>query len=203
MKFSPRELLVMAAIGCSVGTLGDRLHTLSGVLRYPNPIWQDEAWFVPPEFALAGIALGLGHRSLREMLGVAPRAPSWTEHVLGIVLAALAYIATATVKDPRWIASILYGAFVARAVLGRSRSVVLYALLAATVGTATEATLVKMSVFEYCVPGRETLGVPYWLPGVYLHAALFSAGMDDGLFCQVCGPSAAPTSATTADASAS
>jgi hypothetical protein len=63
--------------------------------------------------------------------------------------------------------------------------VLLFALITAALGPGVEATLSFAGAFEYYT-GRLFLGVPMWLPALYLHAAMA------GRFVEVRFPSAMP-----------
>lgn len=179
--FSPRDLLAMAVVGSLVGTLGDRVQTFSGVLRYPASTWQwqDEAWWVPLLFASVG-PLGLGgHRAMRRAFGEPPVPRSRGDLVLATVLIALAYVATGVLAaHPLTLLAVLAAAFVVRAALARSRALLAAAAIFAAGGALVEPALVATGAFEYSVP-VSPLGIPWWLPGLYVHVTASGAVYDD------------------------
>lgn len=171
----------MAGAGALAGTLGDRFHTANDVLRYPQPVWQQEAWFVPFLFAAAGIAMGVGHRWMRGTIGASPCERRTPALVGGLLLFWACYVPTAVLSHaPLLISVLLVVAFIPRAWLGRSRVDVVHVVATALIGTAVEIILIRRGYFEYLAPSTE-LGVPYWLPALYLHGALLAGHLDDAL----------------------
>lgn len=181
MRVSLRELAIMAGTGSLAGTLGDRFHTAYDVLRYPQPIWQQEAWFVPFLFAAAGIAMGVGHRWLRGILSAAPCERRFPTLVVGLLFFWACYIPTAALGHaPVLVTVLLVAAFILRAWLGGSRVDVVHVLATAIIGTGVEALLIRMGHFEYLATSAG-LAVPCWLPALYLHGALIAGHLDDAL----------------------
>ena len=169
-------MLLAGAVG---GTLGDRYHTWSGVLAYPDPVIFDEAWWVPLPFAAAGLGLCSGHRLLRGLLHEPAVYRRPRDIVLASAMLAAAYAASGLLPHrPLLLAALMAVAFIVRAAIARSRVLVALALGGALVGCVVEGSLAAGGAFAYTVP-TSPLGLPVWLPGLYFHAAFLVAGVDD------------------------
>ena len=165
-------------LGAAVGTALDQLHMLGGVLSYPAPFLMQQAVWVPPLFGSAAVGFALQHRALRRLFHARPIATR--EGLLrdgALFFAGYAVSAFAPLSSPLLIA-LLGGAYAMRAVLVKEPPHRLaHALLCGLAGIAAEATLVSLGAFRH--HRAELLGVPYWLPALYLLAAPFIAGLDD------------------------
>ena len=171
------SLIIVFLSGAVLGTALDRLHFLGGVLDYPDTTLQGQAWFVPPLMGAAALGLVSGHRLLVRMRGGVIARGSFGAVLTYVLLFAAAYGATVWFQDqPKWLAIGLVVAFVP--VIGSHpyNGFGLHCLLAAAVGTAVEAYLVQRGEFRYLAP--DWLGVPMWLPALYLWAAAATAEMD-------------------------
>ena len=73
---------------------------------------------------------------------------------------------------PVVVLGVLVGFWVARILRGTPRWLVVFSLVAALVGPAVEATLSAAGLVFYRAP--DLVGVPMWLPALYLHAGLLA-----------------------------
>jgi hypothetical protein len=162
---SSRRLLVVALVAAVAGVLCDQIHVVSRVIAYPDPLLFGQPWWVPVQYGLAAATGYLGGWLLHRFTTVAFErvwvATAW-------FLAA--YLATAVFQ--RWpiaTAFALVLVWLARSVrLGRPA--ILFSLAAATLGVLWETGLTATGAFSYRHPNL--FGVAYWLPALYLNAAL-------------------------------
>ena len=169
----PRWLLLVL-VGAVLCTLGDHLHATLGVLVYARVAFWDQAWWVAPLFGSATVVCVLGARPF--LGGPSPASVAPPARLIADLVgfcAAYAYTSVAAHDRPLLTLLVLSVAFVVR-VLGDARSpgLVLYSLLLAVGGTLFEAGLSSTGAFHYLHP--DLLGVPMWLPGIYLHAGLIA-----------------------------
>jgi hypothetical protein len=165
-----RAALLLAALGATLGTALDGIHTHLGATAYTHPVFWRAAWWVPPLFGGAfaiGMACPLAERFLRR----ASRAPASGAIALAFVAFIGAYFLSVAPLPWPATAALLLGIFVvAWARLDRSPVSLGIAVLAAFGGPAVEALLVTQGLFHY---HRFTaFGVPGWLPFLYMVAAV-------------------------------
>ncbi|HZO13081.1 MAG TPA: hypothetical protein VFB62_07475 [Polyangiaceae bacterium] len=156
------------ACGAIGGSALDALHTHSGTIVYAREWFAKMAWWTPLLFGATGvIALGaypLIERRLRRSLAP-PAKPSHL--AIGVVVFALLYAASGflAVSNAAKLFVMLAGALGLFALLGRSLGSIGIALIAATMGSVVEASLIYAGAFRYVTPDR--FGIPMWLPGLY------------------------------------
>ena len=173
-----RRLGAQAAVfvaGAVVGVTFDRLHVVSGVLCYARPVLAGQAVWVPLLFGTGGLILVNGHRLFLRRPPPVPPPPS--SLVAPALAFAAAYVATALWSDhPRLLAAGLALAWIAR-IAGRPTADRIAAGLAVAVGgPLVEAAVSATGGFFYTHP--DYLGVPIWLPALYLHVSLFTRQID-------------------------
>jgi hypothetical protein len=172
-------------LGALVATVGDHLHVVYGVLFYPHPVFLQQAWWVFPLFVGATWAMVSGAETVRRALGKsdhagggAPgravggaRAPTnLAEVALATGAFFLAYAFTAVAAElPNLVLVVLLLTWLLR-VHRLPRWVLAFGVLAAACGVASESALSAMGLFKYVNP--DGLGVPRWLPALYLHASV-------------------------------
>jgi hypothetical protein len=161
----PLTLATLFAVGAVVGTLTDQIHLLGGVIAYPAGGLFGQPFWVPLQYGFAAIAMSLPARFIvRDAPGAARDLAAPTVWFVG------AYVASALFQQwPVALAAAMLFTFAARA--GRARMVWLFALSCAVGGVAWEIALVWRGHFLYLAP-HAAFGVPWWLFGLYLHAAL-------------------------------
>jgi len=180
------KLVVLAAEGAAVCTLGDQLHVRFGVLSYPRPFLAGQAWWVPFLFFLAVLSMLLAYpaifRGMKRALGW-PQARATLDvrdARRALLEFFLAYATTAVASArPVLVLLALTGAFGLRLALdwraaddaGRRALVAALPFVAGAivVGPLVEATLIAFGQFRYTHP--HVLGFAMWLPALYLHAA--------------------------------
>ncbi len=137
------------------------------MLAYPSPIFWSQAWWVPLLFAGATITVVRGAALFGRPGEGPPAARVLASDLLSFCLA---YALTSFTHDvPNVTLAMLVLWWIARVLRGESRSVILYSLTLALLGTLFEVMLSSTGAFYYQHP--DFLGVPRWLPGIYLHAA--------------------------------
>lgn len=161
-------------VGAFVGTLLDMIHVKSGVLYYPKPFYPwGQAWWVPLLFGVAAIVLVRGYRIVADLAGArdpSPSSGSLTNAAIGFVLA---YAATGIFHQQELL--LLVGLIVAWSLHQRAhpgQGTGPYAIAVAIGGSLFESFLSSTGAFYYTEP--DLLGIPIWLPALYLHAALLT-----------------------------
>jgi hypothetical protein len=180
------RLLLLAAEGAIVCTLGDQLHVRFHVIGYPHPFLAGQAWWVPFLFFGAVASMLVTYpvlfRAMRRALGWPTAQVTFGPRVArrAIVEFFLAYAFTAVAADwPLVVLSVLTGGFGVRLWLdwrvadeaGRRALVAALPFVSATivVGPLFEATLIALGQFYYVDP--HVFGISIWLPALYLWAA--------------------------------
>jgi hypothetical protein len=181
---------VLFIVFAGVYSLADRVWVKLGVLVYPTVAPGQQPMWVPLLLGSAGLAFVLTHRVLSRWLlsgttepprsaavEVAIGAAWFTAAHLGGALfgdsAALAYLGLLALA---WFIRVLW----ARRPLGEFAFIVGYSLALAIGGAAGESVLTMVGLMHY--PKGELFGVPVWLPGIWLHAALFSRAISRAWF---------------------
>jgi hypothetical protein len=168
--------VVVAIVGAIACTVGDHLHVITGVLWYPRPVFWQQAWWVPLLFASASLVIVGGARPMRAALGGRAEAVSGRRVIADGIAFMTAYAFTAYGHAlPNVVLAVLVAAWLARVVGGVPAWLVIFSLLVAAGGTLFEAGWSRLGFFYYNVP--DFIGVPRWLPGLYLHVALLAASM--------------------------
>jgi hypothetical protein len=162
-----------ALLGMILCSVCDHLHATYGVLYYPFPVLWAQAWWVPLLFFTASLSslsgAGVVRRALRGE-GVDATARQLVGSTIAFITA---YVFTAFAhSQPNVVLAVLVGWWLARVVSGAPVWLVAFSLVTAVLGTCFEATLSRVGGFYYHHP--DFMGVPRWLPGIYLHAALLA-----------------------------
>jgi hypothetical protein len=172
----PARCAIVIAAGAVVCTLCDHMHVAFGVLLYARPaVWQ-QAWWVPLLFAASSASVLVGVVPTRALFGGEPwHAPqSAAPIVTAGALFVLAYAFTAVAHAFRDVVLVaLLSLWVLRVAKGVPRWLFAYSLIVAVLGPSVEATLSSLGLFVYRAP--DFLGVPRWLPALYLHAGLVAS----------------------------
>ena len=178
-------LFVLAALLAGLGDLG---HTLFGVLAYPEngipklpyqPIW------VFLVFGMAGVGLGEASRRFRIVQGFSFETVSIFQVTFAASLFLGQYFLSSWVSQfSDGVAHLTLGtlAVFSYAVLYRgSKGVLPYLASAAFVGTLMEALLSYLGLFHYLDRHVDFIGVPSWLPWLYVTAALAATTLEQFL----------------------
>jgi hypothetical protein len=171
--------VILAVVGAIVCTVGDHLHATHDVLAYPHVFLWQQAWWVPLLFAGASLAAVLGATPFRRGLGGAHEPAATARQIAGDGIAfvtAYAYTSFAPATSPNVTLALLAAWWLARVVRGRAAWLVVYSLATAAAGTLFEAGWSALGFFHYLRP--DFIGVPRWLPGIYLHAALLAGPLE-------------------------
>ena len=172
-----KAILILALVGATIGTLCDRMHVLGDVLSYREPVLDGQALWVPALFAVSAVALLLGHRLVVRLRG-GSITPGNLFGLLRIsALFYFAYLSTALFPThPEVLLVCLLVGFVPLAFTRRHKGFVLYAIGTAIVGTGVESAISSTGAFRY--HAFDMMGVPMWLPALYLYAAVWGAECD-------------------------
>jgi len=171
-----REAAARWGVACTVGgvacVVGDHLHVAEGVLFYPNRALWDQAWWVFPLFFGATVAvlssIRFVHPEPDPLASLENLNRAAAADFLGF-LTAYAFTAFGS-SMPNVVLWTLVALFVLRVVRGMAPRHVLFCLGVAVAGTSWEAMWSGIGMFTYHHP--DFLGVPRWLPALYLHAAV-------------------------------
>jgi hypothetical protein len=160
-------MLALFAAGGIGLALCDQIHVQAGVLDYETGGFFGQAWWVPLQFGVAAVAI---------VAGAVPFArqreqPKSADFVTGTAWFVAAYAASGVFDaHPIALAVAFVLAWALRVALARQPGpLVAYSLLLAAAGTAAEAILSAAGTFAYADP--DMIGVPIWLPGLYLQGA--------------------------------
>jgi len=155
--------------GAIIGTLLDRIHVAAGVLWYTHPLLAGQAIWVPLVFGVGALLLMSGHVIFPPHDRPATPA-TLVEPALALLLA---YLATAVLADrPLILALVLVLAWLVRMLRDPTADKLAVAIAFALGGPLFEATLSATGGFFYRSP--DVLGVPVWLPALYLHVSLLT-----------------------------
>lgn len=181
------RMVVWAVLGAVFGTALDALHVVTGTLSYAHPVMGLQDWWVVPQFAIAGILLGETHRRVAVPLsGQKVPVASTGEMARGVVVFVVVYAASGFLKMMPAIALVLFTAAFIGGVLttpkSAQRALLLHGLGAGLMGPAAEALISSTGTFHYTFP--DVMGVPVWLPALYLNAARASHVVDRWLMAR-------------------
>ena len=165
--FTPGRILALFAAGGIGLALCDQIHVQAGVLDYETGGFFGQAWWVPLQFGVAALAI---------VAGAAPFArgrakPGAAAFLTGTLWFVAAYAASGLFDaHPYALAAAFVVTWALRVAFARQPAyLVASSLLLAAAGTGAEAILSAAGTFAYANP--DLLGVPIWLPGLYLHGA--------------------------------
>lgn len=171
--------IVLALIGSAICTACDHLHATHGVLYYPHPVFWSQAWWVPLLFAGASLAAVAGATPIRRLFGARAAASPTARELAGDAIAfvtAYGFTSFAAPDRPNVTLALLALWWLARVVCGRAAWLIVFSLVMAVAGSAFEAGWSALGFFYYRHP--DVAGVPRWLPGIYLHAALLAGPLE-------------------------
>jgi hypothetical protein len=164
-----RAALTLVALGATLGTALDGIHTHFGATRYSHPVFWLAAWWVPLVFASA-FTLGLG-RPLLGRLGADAPPPTWGQVLLSWVAFVVGYFVS-VLPLPWPMVSLLLALLFAASwwLCDRTARTVIVAGIGAVGGPLVESALVAAGTFVHLHP--VALGVSGWLPFLYLCAGV-------------------------------
>jgi hypothetical protein len=149
-------------------TLGDQLHVEAEVLYYPHPDLWGQAWWVFPLMAAATFA-GLVTARLVDPSPRPFQNPRYTA-AANLLFFPMAYASSAFVEGRATLAAVLVVLLLPSLVREMPPRRLLFCAVVAACGTGWEMTWSRLGMFTYDRP--DMLGVPFWLPLLYAHAAL-------------------------------
>lgn len=164
-----RSAATLFAIGATVGSALDALHTHSGATVYPRPVFLEAAWWTPGIFGVAGLSTGLAYAVTERLVG-----KPITREGIGPAHAAAGFAAFAGLyaltgflpaSNAAKLALVAAGAAGLHLTLAPTREAAALAATAAVVGPAVEILLVSRGAFTH--NGADVLGIPMWLPALY------------------------------------
>src|SRR5262249_58800717 len=103
-------ILTLALFGATLGPASDAVHVHTGTTAYAHPVLFGQAWWVPPLFASASVAIGLGRPLAARLLGRTGRAISPAIVAQGMALFVTGYVASGLVGEQPWLCSALLAA---------------------------------------------------------------------------------------------
>ena len=162
--------IVAASVGGVACFVGDHGHVAAGVLAYPEVAFWGQAWWVLPLFVAASALALVGVRAVHPGGRDAPGDPVRQAVADGTAFLAAYGLTAAAQGHPDLLVVALVGLWLLRVHRGMPRRLAAFCLLSALVGTSWEAMWSGIGRFHYLHP--DLLGVPRWLPALYLHAAL-------------------------------
>lgn len=191
-----RRVLVWAFFGFFMGTVFDWIHVVTGTASY-DPAWQlplmKVAYYVPVEFTIAGVLVGMVRPELDEELKGNVARLSRNSILAGLFCFCVAWGGTGLftlvawskdgvpqcTSDPNYVLLALLAVLggVTWLVFDRTWAGFFVAILMAFIGVSVEVYLVKYSLFgltkapTYQYTHPTFLGVPAWLPMLYIIAA--------------------------------
>jgi hypothetical protein len=162
-----------------IGAACDQFHVQSELLSYPDPwLWDQAAW-VPLNFAvlLTGLvavtiplARAAARRGVRE-----PRAAGLAADLAWFV-GAYAVSGLVAPDHPDALAIAYVVVWLPRVALRPDRALLVpYGIALAIAGCLVEAAEIQLGWFAYAEP--DVIGIPLWLPGIYLHGAPLALGV--------------------------
>lgn len=159
--------LVALAIGLACTAL-DALHVASGTLVYAHPGSLHQPLWVAPQF-IALITVTLLALRWFPLVEAHPDLADRQVFIDAAVMGGL-YAASSLIGAHGWLGALVFLAvWLARLVRRPGRvDVVVLSVLAAIIGPAYEVLLIHLGAFHYAHP--TVLGVPLWLPMLYLNA---------------------------------
>lgn len=174
MRWKPTatQWLGLLFFGGVLGALCDQIHVRFGVLSYPRPDLLAQAWWVAPNFAVSAVLMMVGSQPFVERAPQTAGAhPSWRQLTEAALWFLTAYFASGLLfRHPAWLFAGYVATWLARVWPRVERKPLLvHGILLAAAGTGYEAVLSALGTFHYHHP--DVLGVPVWLPGLYLHGS--------------------------------
>lgn len=165
-------ILFLFLAGGILGAVFDGFHTHSGTTYYPH-IWIFMmAWWVPLLFGSAGVSVGLSHLHLDLHLKRKPYTGTWLQVTVGILAFGAIYFASGFLPASNLEKFVVLGLASVGLwyVFDRTWQGFLQAIPTALVGCTIEILLIHFGKFYYNNP--DFLGIPAWLPFLYLSASV-------------------------------
>lgn len=177
-------VVLFIAFGFVLG-LADHVWVALGILDYPTVGPGNHPWWVFPQLGFAGVGVVLVYRFLSRWVLKKSEHPG-EDHAAAVIIGAAWFLAAHLgglfygVPYPKQFLAVLLGVWVLRVLYARLpfRELLLvigYSLLVAVAGVGGEVLASRMGLMHY--PDGPLYGVPLWLPGLWLQAALWARAM--------------------------
>jgi hypothetical protein len=163
-----KAFAILFGIGAVMLTVFDMFHTHSGTTAYTHEVFMKAAWWAPLLFGTSLSVGGLVYvRGYRAMRGPS-ELPNNAALAAALVIYAGLWCASgyAPFSNEGKLAFLLVGFAAMWWMLDRSWQGVAMAAVTAVGGCTTEYVLVRANTFRHLQP--DFLGLPVWLPGIYL-----------------------------------
>lgn len=159
-------MIFLFLIGAVVGTFFDSLFTRAGIATYATPFLFQEAWWVPFLFGFATLLIGSMQSRFHPMKTTAKQ-----NFFISLCFLILACLSTAYLKIPNIEKGVLLFVFYLFSWGVRDRTLLsfVFALITAVCGSFLESALGKIGLYTYA--GPDFMGIPTWLPFLYLHVS--------------------------------
>lgn len=158
--------LKLFLIGAVTGTLLDGLFTWKEIAYYPNPFLFQTAWWVPFLFGGGVLLMGWSHAKLHPIGGGCP-----FRFVVSLVFLGLACASAALLHLPPLTKAVLLFLLylLSWRIADQTKKSLWLALLTAIGGCAIESFLGSFGLYHYTQ--ADIVGIPLWLPLLYLHVS--------------------------------
>lgn len=160
-----------------MGPVLDGIHTHSGTLAYPHPVFFKMAWWVPPLFGSAALSLVSFVMFADRWLKRPVRRLSMFDVVLGFLVFVLVYFASGFWQAESIVKTILFTGVGVLFwwILDRTWQGAFEIVLIVFTGCVVESVLTQLGLFYYLAP--DVFGIPYWLAPLYIVAAIAVSGL--------------------------
>lgn len=171
VRLSAGRILALFVFGSIVITTFDGFHTWSDTTRYASPVVLRVSWWAPLTLGLASAAGGAAYALLYQTLGGRRAPPSWSLLAPALAIFAALYAFSGFFHGASETKLVVLGTagLALFAWLDRSLAGIACAAVTAFTGTLSEIVAGRTGAFEYIRP--DFLGVPMWLPALYVCAA--------------------------------
>lgn len=177
VRSSPRQALMLFAVGAAGGLVGDACHVAAGTTEYLDDtlpfVWKSALWF-PVAVGLATSTTG----ELRLRLGPARTGGDPGEALAAIasVIGIYALTAIVTGEDPLAATVLIWALAILVAVrFGGGTPALPCAAAAAVLGPLAEILVVESDLARYSPDADGLLGVAEWLPALYFAFGIVAA----------------------------
>jgi len=177
VRLSPRQALILFAVGAAGGLIGDACHVATGTTTYLDDtfpfIWNSQLWF-PIAVGFATVATG----EVRLRLGPPRPGDNPIEAAAAIASVVALYALTAVVsdEDPLTASVLIWSlAVVIAARFGGGIPALVCAVLAAILGPLAEILIVEAELAMYAPSADGLFGVAEWLPALYFAFGIVAA----------------------------
>lgn len=159
-------------LGTLLGPACDWFHVFTHTAGYAYPALFGLAWWVPLLFGLATVAVALSHIEMDRLCKREPRKIAWSTVWAGLFSFVAIYFISGFMRAPFAQKFIILGiiAVMIWFVFDRTVYGFLLGIATALAGCMVEITLCRSRMYYYTSP--DFLGIPAWLPFLYLAASV-------------------------------